>query len=188
MPISPKSYPVLKNKVSALSVSKRTRFCRRMCERLFDLSWYVRKPKLFLDSIDSSVIALRYLRKMNYERKIIINLILLKRKKNILNSLERITNRKRYLLFIYLYMWRAPKHVLFKKGWRHTFKFLSLRKFSNQKWPFFVKEKSNKIFLLSKLFYFTFFRDVTSFIAELCAGTTTYGQNLKKKKKVFFFF
>jgi hypothetical protein len=99
------------------------------------------------------------------------------------------TNYKQKEIFIaYLYMWRAPKHVLFKKGWRHTFKFLSLRKFSNQKWPFFVKEKSNKIFLLSKLFYFTFFRDVTSFIAELCAGTTTYGQNLKKKKKVFFFF
>ncbi len=188
MPTSPKSYPVLKNKVSALSVSKRTRFCRRMCERLFDLSWYVRKPKLFLDSIDSSVIALRYLRKMNYERKIIINLILLKRKKKNWTLLERITNRKRYLLFIYLYMWRAPKHVLFKKGWRHTFKFLSLRKFSNQKWPFFVKEKSNKIFFIVKTFLFYFFQRCHQFYCRALCRNDDLWSKLEEEEKSFFFF
>jgi len=186
MPISPKSYPVLKNKVSALSVSKRTRFCRRMCERLFDLSWYVRKPKLFLDSIDSSVIALRYLRKMNYERKIIINLILLKRKKNNWTLLERITNRKRYLLFIYICDER--QNTFFLKRVTSHLQIFIFKKVFKSKMAFLRERKKQQNFFIVKTFLFYFFQRCHQFYCRALCRNDDLWSKLEEEEKSFFFF
>ena len=187
MPISTKSYPVLKNKVSALSVLKRTRFCRRMCERLFDLSWYVRKPKLFLDSIDSSVIALRYLRKMNYERKIIINLILLKRKKNSWTLLERITNRKRYLLLIYICDERQNTFFLKKGDVTHSNFYLN-ESFQIKNGLSSWKKKPTQFFYCQNFFILLFSEMspvlLQSFVQERRLMVKTW----RRRKKFFFFF